>query len=197
MAVGSNASAAVLGNKFRSAGIDCGDVTARMARVSVADLGVSHSAHVAARGYIPAAPYRLSGAHLRTVGAWLFPTELVALDATEPNYLRKTVSPDRHPLTLSGRPRRTPFDLYLSRHGVLGDAPAHRLRFGEQAAAQRWLHERTADDALSGTAEAVCTSLSDSAVAHRVQSAIGRLDLSRDAGFPATTFADDTAAVCR
>lgn len=110
LAVGSNASAAVLRRKL--AGVD---PSVPSAECTVAGLAVGHSAHVSADGYIPAAPFASPGARTPLRAGWFTPQQLAALDRTEPNYDRITLSTARFPLELDVEA----FDVYRSRWGIL------------------------------------------------------------------------------
>ena len=81
-------------------------------------LAVGHSAHVSAGGYIPAAPYVSPGARTALRAGWFSPDQLEALDRTEPNYERVSLSTARFALDLDVEV----FDVYRSRWGIL----AHR-----------------------------------------------------------------------
>ncbi|OPX15030.1 hypothetical protein [Gordonia sp. i37] len=187
VAVGSNTSPEVLRRKFVDAGLDTADLLDRVVRVWVADLDVTHSAHVARRGYIPAAPYRRPGARLATTAAWLEPAHLAALDSTEPNYHRMTVSstslslrPDG-PAPSMGFQLPATFCLYVSRHGVLGDSPDSLAPFGSQADVFGWL-DRRLGLGLSTDSAATCAGLADTDRATRLVECIRAACLVQDAG---------------
>ncbi|RPA63553.1 hypothetical protein EF294_08705 [Gordonia oryzae] len=91
-AVGSTTTPQALRRKFVDAGPDTPILFDRVVRVWMADLDVTHSAHVTRHGYVHAAPYRRPGARLATTAAWLEQAHLAALDSTEPDYHRMTVS---------------------------------------------------------------------------------------------------------
>ncbi|MCK8614959.1 hypothetical protein [Gordonia sp. C13] len=187
VAVGSNAVPSVLRRKLGH--LDPAGVL-HLTRVRVANITVGHSAHVAARGYVPAAPVRTGHGTLETVAAWLSPPQTEALDLTEPNYDRRTVNTHDHPLIFLGDPRlpadapATPdeFDIYVSRHGVLAD-PATRapLPFGSQAGVFGWLQRHLDDPALHGAAAEVCARLATGDHAARVTGLINDARLSRSA----------------
>lgn len=99
-AVGSNASPAVLVRKL--AGLGPGEVVLDVR--TLRGVLVGHSAHVARAGYVPAAPYAGDGATQVVVG-WFDPQQLAALDATEPNYVRRHLDAG--------------VDVYTSRWGVV------------------------------------------------------------------------------
>ncbi len=85
IAVGSNASPAVMDRKMRRAGIDR---PLAMTFERHAGIAVGHSAHVSLPGYIATAPYRCSHCVHRFVTVHLDDEQVAALDATEPNYDR-------------------------------------------------------------------------------------------------------------
>lgn len=165
IAVGSNAAPDVLRRKL--AHVPSTDrICLRTVRVT--NITVGHSAHVAARGYIPAAPILAGEGAITTTAAWLGPTHIDALDATEPNYDRQTVTTRDHPVL--GRPSPllpdewTPpatFDLYVSRHGVLADpVTGDPVPFDAQTDVLEWLSRRLDDATLARPASQVCSRLS-------------------------------------
>ncbi|WAC55730.1 hypothetical protein [Gordonia sp. SL306] len=163
-----------------------GDVNPPMVRLTVSHLAVGHSAHVSARGYIPAAPYFSPGAQLHTVGAWLTDDETAVLDHTEPNYDRMMLSTADHPVVAATVVPQT-FSLYVSRHGVLGDPrTASPLPLGSQGDAVEWLGARLAHPALGGPTDAVCRRLAEPAVGARITTSFRSADLARDAGLAST-----------
>lgn len=85
VAVGSNASAAVMQRKLASAGVSG---TLPMTIRSVDGVAVGHSAHISQPGYIAAAPYRCGRCRRAFVTVHPDDDQLDALDATEPNYER-------------------------------------------------------------------------------------------------------------
>jgi hypothetical protein len=116
VAVGSNASPAVMRHKLGSRGVS---VVVPMVTGILHNVAVGHSAHVARGGYVPAAPMHSSGALSRVVVQFLDPEQLAAVDATEPNYERVQLAPGRHPVVLSGGRRPARSWIYASRRGVL------------------------------------------------------------------------------
>ncbi len=134
LAVGSNASPVVLRRKLGrllATGLPVG--TAR-----VEGLGVGHSAHLSAGGYVPAAPFAAPAASCEVAVAWPDPDQLAALDVTEPNYVRVPVAvrctlPDG--CALDGA------QVYDSRHGVLDDGTGP-LPLTSQSEVLAWLAER-------------------------------------------------------
>lgn len=113
VAVGSNASPAVLARKLADA-----DPVVPTSPCVVTGIAVGHSAHVSARGYIPAAPYAAPGVGTALHAGWFTPEQLDALDRTEPNYDRITLSAKRFLIELAAGTAEH-FDVYRSRWGVL------------------------------------------------------------------------------
>ncbi|WP_439029040.1 hypothetical protein [Gordonia terrae] len=168
IAVGSNAAASVLRSKFAT----LGDVPVpRLHPVSVTNVTVGHSAHIARRGYVPAAPV-FAGQHLlTTAAAWLGPDHVGALDATEPNYDRQTVNTHDHPLLPA---LADEFDIYVSRRGVLADpGTGEILTFGSQTRVHKWLGAQLDDPMFSGPPALVCARLAadPAAVTARIRAA--------------------------
>lgn len=122
VAVGSNASPAVMHRKLSGAGVS---TTVAMTIDRVHGVAVGHSAHVSMPGYIAAAPYLAPDRRERFVVVHLDEDQLDAVDATEPNYRRVAMA------TTS---------LYASVWGVLAvdGVPIDRCD-------QRALHRRLAD----------------------------------------------------
>lgn len=167
VAVGSNASRAVLTTKLA----DVGGVDIRPARVVVSGIAVGYSGHVSARGYIPAAPFASPGANTPLTAFWLDNDQLAALDRTEPNYHRLTVTTTSHPLRellddVDSAPLRSPmpvreFATYASRHGVLTDRRSTPLPFSTQSAVLAHLAEALDDPSLAEPPATVCARLGD------------------------------------
>ncbi|MFC7405517.1 hypothetical protein [Georgenia alba] len=130
VAVGSNAVEHVLRRKLDGLldpGVPLSPATAE-------NLGVGHSAHVSAGGYVAAAPFADGGATASVSLGWFDDRQLAALDASEPNYVRRArrvrcVLPDRTVVRAH---------VYDSRHGVLGRAGRPR-HFGPQREVLAWL----------------------------------------------------------
>ncbi|MXP21262.1 hypothetical protein GIY30_07830 [Gordonia sp. HNM0687] len=179
VAVGSNASPEVMRTKL--ARVATGEPGPPMARVTVSHLAVGHSAHVSARGYIPAAPYHAPEATLHAVGAWLTDAEATMLDHTEPNYRRMELSARDHP---GIHDTAASFWVYVSLHGVLADPDADPVPLGTQAEIFDWLGTRIADHALRGPTTEVCRRLADPRVGARVSASMRSAGLSRPATLP-------------
>ena len=86
VAVGSNASPAVLLGKLASAGVTA---TVPFVEGEVVGLRVGHSAHVSRAGYLAAAPVRAPGARTSVTALLLDDEQVGCLDQTEPNYIRR------------------------------------------------------------------------------------------------------------
>lgn len=170
--------------RTKLARVATGDPGPPMARVTVSNLAVGHSAHVSARGYIPAAPYHAPGATLHTVGAWLTPDEASMLDHTEPNYRRIELSGSDHPGIGAPNDDDASFWVYVSRHGVLADLDAAPVPLGTQQDVVAWLGSRITDHSLRGSAAEVCHRLADPRVGARVSASMRSAGLSRPAGLP-------------
>lgn len=113
LAVGSNASPAVLARKLAEVGSEVPSSSC-----AVTGLAVGHSAHVSAGGYIPAAPFAAPGVETTLHAGWFTPEQLAVLDRTEPNYDRVTLPAARFPIALEAG-GADEFDVYRSRWGVL------------------------------------------------------------------------------
>ncbi len=117
VAVGSNASPAVMTHKLEDAQVD---TTVPFVAVTVRGLAVGHSAHVSVRGYLAAAPFYDPSATTRLVATLLDEAQLACLDRTEPNYVRRSVHEQTCPLEVDGGQRMPAFTVYVSRWGLLG-----------------------------------------------------------------------------
>ncbi|MEE3852586.1 hypothetical protein VZC37_19755 [Gordonia sp. LSe1-13] len=180
--VGSNASADVMRAKLAT--VATGEPGPPMMRVSLAHLAVGHSAHVSARGYVPAAPYRAPGEILDAVGAWLTEEEATMLDHTEPNYRRIELSADEYPF-FSADSAPDSFSLYAPRHGVLTDPDSTTpVPLGSQSEVIEWLAARLPDRALHGSADEVCRRLGEPRIGARVSASMQSAGLARPSGLP-------------
>lgn len=92
---------------------------------TVGNLAVGHSAHVAGRGYVPAAPHHSSGSTTPLFVSWLDPEQLRALDDTEPNYRRVALSGQRYPLHLVTGEAPDSYFVYATDWGLLSDRDAY------------------------------------------------------------------------
>jgi hypothetical protein len=115
VSAGSNASPGQVRHKLLAAGQP---VVVPMVPAVVGGLAVGVSGHISAPGYVGAAPFPAAGRRPLAVH-WLDPGQLAAVDATEPNYRRVRLSPDRFPVTLPDGHVLPEAWLYVGRHGVL------------------------------------------------------------------------------
>lgn len=153
IAVGSNASPAVIESKLGRAGVS---TVVPLVIIEVDGIAAGHSAHVSAPGYIPAAPHPSEG--FRTmVGVLLDPDQLVAVDATEPSYRRLPVTAGGGSVRHMERHEPTA-TMYASRWGVLATKGEPLPLMAQPALHQRLrsLDERFADTTRGmSTAEVV------------------------------------------
>ena len=123
-----------------------------MTVVHVHGLAAGVSAHVSRPGYVPATPVAADGAVSRFFVLWLDADQLIAIDATEPNYRRVPLGPR---FEVSGPEHNVVgrrLHLYASRHGCLVDAPHHPRRLLAQPDLIRSLVEESpALRALAGS----------------------------------------------
>jgi hypothetical protein len=129
VAVGSNGSPAVLYRKLARHSV-VGSVP--LITGTLRGCAVGHSAHVSVPGFVAAAPYRARDAVSRVVVSLLDERQVACLDRTEPNYVRRRLSPGGCVLDLGGGVRPPTFDLYDSRWGVLAPPGRPPLPFGSQ-----------------------------------------------------------------
>ena len=165
-AVGSNGSIEVLRAKL--AAISPRGLVLPIAPATVGNLAVGHSAHVSAPGYLAAAPYHSPGARAAVVVAWLDEAQAARLDATEPNYTRRTLSGTAYPVRLNDSGEQLHgVCVYESAYGVIanGDGPVS-LRRQTQVAA--WLRSARVSPWLTLDAEAAASSLAHDCLARTV-----------------------------
>lgn len=89
------------------------------------NFAVGHSAHVAGRGYIPAAPYHSTDAVTPLFASWFDADQLRALDDTEPNYQRVELSGGDYPLRLVSGETPSSYFVYATEWGLLTDRAAY------------------------------------------------------------------------
>ncbi|MDM7488742.1 hypothetical protein QT969_10605 [Rhodococcus sp. CSLK01-03] len=116
VAVGSNACPAVVARKLTAGDVD---PTVPFLRATVTGMAVGHSAHVSVAGYVAATAFRRQGARTAVFASLLDRDQLACLDATEPNYTRRTVTADECVLEIDGGGRPVSFDVYVSKWGTL------------------------------------------------------------------------------
>jgi len=130
LALGSNGSATTLRAKLRVADVS---PVVPLFPALVTGLVLTHSAHVSLGGYVAATPLEHRHGAARCVMAWLTRAQLAALDASEPNYVRRSASIERYPLSVLDGPTPPRFWLYRSIWGVL-TTNGRPLRLRPQAA---------------------------------------------------------------
>jgi hypothetical protein len=116
VAVGSNASPAVMHRKFARQGAS---TTIPFVTGTVTGLAIGHSAHVSRHGYIAAAPILDPSTRTAVVASLLDAEQLECLDRTEPNYDRRLVDERTCRLVLDGNESPPSFLIYASKWGVL------------------------------------------------------------------------------
>lgn len=181
VAVGSNQTPQTIARKYRRSGREL-SVATPFVRCTVHGLAVGHVAHIAAPGYVPAAPYRAEGERMELVATWFDQEQLAVVDETEPNYDRLRLSADEVPLTLATGERPAHFDVYASRWGVLTDREQPiPLRHRQQELFDE-LVGLTDSPLTRGDAAEVCASLAgDPEALHRLVTEHG---LSVEDGLP-------------
>ena len=90
-----------------------------MVVAQVTGVGVGFAAHVAAAGYVPTAPLP-SDATQDLAVLLLDPSQVVALDATEPNYRRAVLDAARTEVVLPSGEVLTSVAVYAGERGMLG-----------------------------------------------------------------------------
>ncbi|MFF4620320.1 hypothetical protein [Nonomuraea jabiensis] len=131
VAVGSNASPDQMRRKFVNHGIR---PVIPMTLADVDGIAPGVSAHVNRWGYVPAVPVEAPGETSRLFVLWLDERELAALDLTEPNYRRRRLPAERHPVTLESGVPLPPCFVYVGRHGCLVDETGEARRLADQRA---------------------------------------------------------------
>ncbi len=145
VSVGSNASPRVLYDKLSQVLDEAPHELVDVHLHDVPRLRVGHSAHVSNGGYIAAAPFLADpevAGHAATTPrrepsaysvGWFTPLQLVALDATEPNYRRVPLPSYVAPVEGA--------QVYASIHGVIGES-GQRLSLLPQGDVHHWLLAR-------------------------------------------------------
>jgi hypothetical protein len=119
VAVGSNASPAQMWGKFSRAGVS--PVLPMVLAAEVRGVAVGISAHVSKPGYLPTTAVLEPGVTNRLFVLWPDPTQLAALDESEPNYHRILLSEPDLTIVLSSGENLSHCYAYVSRHGNLTD----------------------------------------------------------------------------
>ncbi|MER5427833.1 hypothetical protein [Streptomyces sp. NPDC002588] len=135
LAVGSNASPGQLRHKMAGLGITS---PIPMVRARVTGIGIGVSGHVSRHGYVSASPVDSPGARRELFVIWLDAEQLVAVDATEPNFDRVSLPASRFRVELEDGEALPEVFSYVNRHGVLHDGggvprshPGQRALIGE------------------------------------------------------------------
>lgn len=140
VAVGSNAAPAVLARKLGThlhRGLP-------VVRAVVHGLGIGHSAHASAGGYVAAAPFVAAGGLASdVVVTWLDEAQLQLVDRTEPNY-RRVLLPAGTTCRTEDGTVLAGAQVYDSRHGLLADA-GRPLALAPQQQVVSWLARRLPD----------------------------------------------------
>ncbi|NBE99946.1 hypothetical protein FE391_41180 [Nonomuraea sp. KC401] len=135
VAVGSNAAPSQLRRKFLGHGVR---PVVPMTLADVPGIAPGVSAHVSRWGYVPAAPIDTPGETSRLFVLWLDERQLAALDLTEPNYTRRTLT---HPVRLEPGPHLPPPFVYAGKHGCVLDEGRPRRLTPQRALIQSLLDE--------------------------------------------------------
>lgn len=148
VAVGSNASPSQMRRKFLNHSIRA---VIPMTLADVRGIVAGVSAHVNKRGYVPAAPIEVAGANSKLFVLWLDDKELATLDLTEPNYVRRVMPEERHPVVLESGVRLPWCFIYVGKHGCLTDGDGRPRRLTDQRTLIRsLLHDSPRLRALCG-----------------------------------------------
>ncbi|GLW08974.1 hypothetical protein Misp01_41040 [Microtetraspora sp. NBRC 13810] len=129
VAVGSNASPSQMRRKFVTHGIR---PVIPMTLADVEGIAPGVSAHVNRWGYVPAVPVETPGESSRLFVLWLDDRELSTLDITEPNYWRRRMPVERHPVALESGVLLPPCYVYVGKHGCLADETGEARRLTDQ-----------------------------------------------------------------
>ncbi len=156
-AVGCNGSTEVLRAKL--AAVAALGPVVPIAPAMMTNLAVGHSAHVSAPGYLAAAPFHAPGARTPVVIAWLDEAQAARLDATEPNYVRRSLSRSDYPVRLTDSGETLDgVAVYESVHGILTDGRVP-LPLRSQTQVATWLREYAVAPWVTMDAEAAARSL--------------------------------------
>lgn len=116
LAVGSNASPAVMRRKLERGGVS---TVVPFVEVAVTGIAVGHSAHVSPPGYIPATPYGDATSAVTLMATLLDDAQQERVDVTEPKYRRRLIDGDSCQFSLEGLGCPDAVWLYESVCGVL------------------------------------------------------------------------------
>jgi hypothetical protein len=141
VAVGSNASPAVMHRKFSLAQVS---TVVPFVKATVAGIGVGHSAHVGKPGYVPAAPFLAPIATTSVVAALLDASQMKTLDDTELNYVRAGLSSGEFGLRFESGEVPESFSIYVSRWGLVRGEAEDPLPISSQSDVFAHLRRRSA-----------------------------------------------------
>jgi len=116
LAVGSNASPAVIRRKLSQGGVS---TTVPFIKAAVTGIRVTHSAHVSRPGYIAATPIAAVDSTTELIAALLDREQLACLDMTEPSYNRLLLSAEQFPFELDCGESPASFYVYDSKRHAL------------------------------------------------------------------------------
>ncbi|WP_344447638.1 hypothetical protein [Acrocarpospora macrocephala] len=119
IAVGSNAAPGQLYRKFVNQQVR---PVIPLTLANVHGIAPGVSAHINKYGYLPAVPVTVPGVVSRLFVLWLDDAQIEVLDASEPNYDRRLVPDDIHPVTLVSGVRLRGCHIYVGKHGCLAGA---------------------------------------------------------------------------
>lgn len=125
VAVGSNASPDVIRRKFAKYA-DRLSLVVPFMRGTIHGIDIGHSAHCSAGGYIAAAPFVDPSSTKDLWASWLDASQLEALDATEPNYVRVRVKRQDYPFDLENGETPEFYYIYESIHGLISEGGVTR-----------------------------------------------------------------------
>jgi hypothetical protein len=175
LAVGSSAAPAWLAATFRRAGLR---PAVPMLAAAASGIIAGVSAHVSARGYLPATPVAKEGATGAVWVIWLDRSELQVMDEAEPEY-RRIGLPARFQVTLTGGRVIQDCWIYVSRHGFLTDRSAQpRGLTGQAALITSLLEDVPALPGIAGSSpQEWVQRASELAVRDRIQAELARSGL--------------------
>lgn len=131
LAIGSNAAPEVLAEKLAT--IDDASAAERevlVLDVTLEDLAIGFSPHLAVYGALPSTPFVAPGARCNAAVLMVTPRQLHALTRSEFNYLLGSIGADRADMSVQLR-RGSRLLAFVSRHGVLSDTHGQALRVDE------------------------------------------------------------------
>lgn len=141
VAVGSNASPAVMRRKFAKYAKPI-SLVLPFVRGTIQGIDVGHSAHCSAGGYIAAAPFAKPSSTTTLWASWLDLAQLEALDTTESNYVRVLVQRKDYPFELENGETPESYYIYESKHGLISEEGVTRA-LTSQTEIFTWLQLRS------------------------------------------------------